>query len=194
MALLNLGPIVDCTEAEGPGRRFAVWTRGCSLRCPGCCNPELLGSRGSPVPAAEVADALAEAADRHDLEGVSFLGGEPTEQPAGLAVVAERARSLGLSVMVFSGYTLHELRERGPEVARLLALTDLLVDGRYVAARRTTTRRFVGSDNQVLHFLTDRYAADDPRLAEPNTVELRVSIGPDGAVYALNGFPVRGTR
>ena len=32
---------VACTEAEGPFRRYALWTRGCSLRCPGCCNPGL---------------------------------------------------------------------------------------------------------------------------------------------------------
>lgn len=192
---LNLGLVVDDTEAEGPGRRFAVWTQGCSIRCPGCCNPELLDPvENDRWPAERLADRLAVAAARHGLEGVSFLGGEPTEQAAGLVVVAERARSLGLSVMLFSGYTLAELRDRGPDTAALLARCDLLVDGRYDARRRTTTRRFIGSDNQVLHFLTDRYRADDPRFGEPNTLELRLRVVDGVPTVQINGFPVRGTR
>ena len=67
-----------------------------------------------------------------------------------------------------------ELREQGPAAARLLAATDLLVDGRYDASRRTLTRRYIGSDNQVLHFLSPRYTPEDPRLHAPNTLELRL--------------------
>ena len=42
------------TEAEGPGRRWALWVQGCPLRCPGCCNPELL-----PLRARDGSDKLA---------------------------------------------------------------------------------------------------------------------------------------
>ena len=40
--VLSVAQIVSCTEAEGPGKRFALWFQGCPLRCPGCCNPEKL--------------------------------------------------------------------------------------------------------------------------------------------------------
>ena len=43
---LSVGQIVASTEAEGPGRRFALWVQGCSLRCEGCCNPHLFAERG----------------------------------------------------------------------------------------------------------------------------------------------------
>lgn len=75
-----------------------------------------------------------------------------------------------------------------PAVAALLAATDLLVDGRYDDARRTTTRRWVGSDNQVMHFLTDRYQPLDPRFHEGNHLEIRLR----GAEITLNGWPVHG--
>ncbi|HGG57662.1 MAG TPA: 4Fe-4S cluster-binding domain-containing protein, partial [Nannocystis exedens] len=43
---LQIAHIVAITEAEGPGRRFALWVQGCSLHCPGCCNPELFAAAG----------------------------------------------------------------------------------------------------------------------------------------------------
>jgi anaerobic ribonucleoside-triphosphate reductase activating protein len=38
---LQVAYSVACTEAEGPFRRHALWLQGCTLACPGCCNPEL---------------------------------------------------------------------------------------------------------------------------------------------------------
>jgi anaerobic ribonucleoside-triphosphate reductase activating protein len=109
--------------------------------------------------------------------------------------VADATQAAGLSVMVYSGFTLAELREEADAaVLRLLAHTDLLVDGRYEQSRRTTQRRFIGSENQVLHFLSGRYAPDDPRLATANTVELRLRVGPGGGLFVLNGWPVHGAR
>ncbi len=124
-----------------------------------------------------------------DVEGVSFLGGEPFAQAAALAAVARAVKAAGRTVMIFSGYTLDEIRAmRSAGADALLALTDLLVDGRYEAARRTTVRRWVGSDNQVMHFLSDRYSPLDPRFHEGNHVEIRLRNGE----ITLNGWPVHG--
>ena len=103
---------------------------------------------------------------------------------------------MGLSVMVYSGFTRASLVARADvDVDRLLAATDLLVDGPYVEAQRTTSRRFIGSDNQVLHRLSTRALAPDPRLAEGNTLELRVVVSPDGRQsLTVNGWPVRGAE
>lgn len=186
-AAIQVAMIVPRTEAEGPGLRYAVWVQGCPLRCVGCCNPEMLAFR--PADRRDP-DELIAAALAAGVEGVSLLGGEPFAQAAGLATLAEGVRARGLSVMVFSGYTLAELRQQGPDAARLLAATDLLVDGRYDASRRTTTRRYIGSDNQVLHFLSPRYTPEDPRLHASNTLELRLR----GGEITLNGWPVLGPR
>jgi anaerobic ribonucleoside-triphosphate reductase activating protein len=185
---LNVALIVPRTTVEGPGTRFALWTQGCPLRCPGCCNPEMLAFLPRQlVPVAEVAAAAVAAG----VEGVTFLGGEPFAQADALAWVAAAVRAAGLSVMVFSGYTLAELLALpGPGPAALLAATDLLVDGRYDEGRRTTRRRFVGSDNQILHFLGSRYHPDDAAFLGPNGLELRLEAG----AVTLVGFPVAGAR
>jgi len=179
---LRLAQIVADTEAEGPGRRFALWVQGCSLRCPGCCNPEMFAAdKGRAADSAELAaQALATAG----LEGVSVLGGEPGEQAEAVADFCERVRAGGLSVMLYSGYTLAELRAR-PGAERLLKAVDLLVDGRYQQSLPETRRRWLGSTNQVMHFLTPRYSLADPRFASANTVELRLTR--DG--LTINGWP-----
>jgi anaerobic ribonucleoside-triphosphate reductase activating protein len=188
---LRVASWVDVTEAEGPGARFALWVQGCTVRCPGCCNPAMLDPAGGrAVSPAEVVREVAAARDR--IEGVTLQGGEPFQQAAPLAEAARALRALGLSVMVFSGYTLEELREaarRDPGVEALLAETDLLVDGRYQRERPERDRRWVGSSNQRFHFLSDRYRPGIERIhpGEPETtVELR--IGGDGRVRR-NGWP-----
>ena len=56
---MAVAQMVPATEAEGPGRRFALWFQGCPLRCPGCCNPEFLPFRGgTPMPVAELVAQL----------------------------------------------------------------------------------------------------------------------------------------
>ncbi len=193
---LNVALAVPCTEAEGPGPRYALWVQGCALRCPGCCNPEFLPfqQRDRRFVDDVVAEML-QAQAQHHIEGISLLGGEPTRQARALRQVAAAARAAGLSVMVFSGYTLAELQAEGDDdVLALLACTDLLVDGRYEEGERTTRRRYIGSDNQVLHFLSDRYQADDARFAEGNTLELRVLIDKGTGALTINGWPVHGAR
>src|SRR2546428_1302271 len=102
---LQVAQIVRRTEAEGPGRRFALWFQGCPLRCPGCCNPEMLRFEGGTrMTVAEVLAQLDQAAREHGVEGITLLGGEPLAHAAGAAVLARAVRRRGLSVMVFSGF------------------------------------------------------------------------------------------
>ena len=186
---LQVAQTVPATEAEGPGVRYALWFQGCPLRCPGCCNPEMLPFQGGTrVSVREVVEQVEAAAREHGVEGITLLGGEPLAHAAGAAALARAVREGGLSVMVFSGYTLEEARGmRDPDVDALLTRTDILVDGPYVRELPDTARRWIGSTNQRIHFLTDRYRADDPCWREPNTLEIRVR----GAELSVNGFPAR---
>jgi anaerobic ribonucleoside-triphosphate reductase activating protein len=186
---LQVAQIVPYTEAEGPGRRFALWFQGCPLRCPGCCNPEMLPFEGGrAIPLGVLVAQIEEAALSHGVEGITLLGGEPLAHAAGAAALARAMRQRGLTVMVFSGHTLEEARRLpDPAVAELLGLTDILVDGPYLRDQPETRRRWIGSANQRIHFLTDRYRDDDPRWLLPNTLEIRLR-GPE---LTVNGFPAR---
>jgi anaerobic ribonucleoside-triphosphate reductase activating protein len=182
---MRLAQIVSCTEAEGPGRRFAVWLQGCPLACPGCCNPEMQPRDGGAERSVdELADALRTARDRFGLDGLTLTGGEPFAQAGEAAELAEHARRVGLGVMAFSGYTRAELVEE-PAAAALLAACDLLVDGPFERARPEPRRRWIGSANQELHFLSSRHDPSDPRFLLPNSVEIRLRRG----AIEVNGWP-----
>lgn len=181
----SIAQIIACTEAEGPGQRFAVWFQGCPLRCPGCCNPEMLPFDASISRSlSTVLDEMKDAVTRWSIEGISLLGGEPFAHVEPATALAEHARSLGLSVMVYSGFTLAELQS-SPSNADLLANIDVLVDGPYLKDQPESTRRWVGSTNQVVHLLTDRYRPDDPCWTKRNTIEIRLR---DNEL-TVNGFP-----
>jgi anaerobic ribonucleoside-triphosphate reductase activating protein len=187
--VLSLAQIVPVTEAEGPGRRFALWFQGCPLRCPECCNPEMLPFSGGTLRSvANVLVDIEKARDADDIEGITLLGGEPLAHAAGAAALARGTQALGLTVMVFTGYTLEQARELpDPAVAALLAHTDILVDGPFVRELPDTKRRWIGSANQQIHFLTDRYRADDPCWRQRNSLEIRLR----GGDLSVNGFPAR---
>lgn len=194
MHWLNLASRLPCTEAEGPGRRAVLWVQGCNKRCRGCCNPAYLQLvERELVSTSSVIDWLANAHCAHDLEGVTFLGGEPMLQAQGLAIVAQDAKSLGLSVMVFSGYTINELNAlQLPGVAHLLRYTDVLVDGPYTENLPENNRRWAGSTNQQFHYFTPRY---DARIETNGDVQrmLEIRLRLDGSVF-INGWPEKVSR
>lgn len=185
--ILPIAQVVPRTEAEGPGVRFAVWFQGCPLRCPGCCNPEFLpfnGGHATPLSA-----LLARLDEAGELEGVSLLGGEPFAHATGAAAFTREVRRRKLGIMVYTGYTLEQIRTSSDSAAHeLLANIDLLVDGPYIREQPETERRWIGSRNQRVHFLTDRYSSDDPCWRQRNTLEVRVR----GGEVSVNGFPAAG--
>jgi len=170
---VRLGIAETCvgTRALGPGLRSVVWVQGCPFSCQGCIAPDWIPSE----PARDVypADLAAELLADRGVSGFTFSGGEPMSQAVGLAQVIRAARQQrDLTLICFTGYRLAELRARpGAGVTDLLGQTDVLIDGRYVAARNDG-RGLRGSTNQRIHYLTGRLAdaaadlADGPRRSE----------------------------
>ena len=178
---MRVAQIVEATEAEGPGVRFALWLQGCPLRCAGCCNPQMLPLAGGVEMSVEAVLNQIDA-----VEGITLLGGEPFAQAGEAARLCDAVRARGLSVMIFTGFTLEELRARHDDATeRMLSACDLLVDGPYDHQRPDGRRRWIGSTNQRMHFLSNRYDPADPVFVSSNTVDIRLC----GGELAVNAWP-----
>lgn len=130
-ALLNLHAFVPVSYVNGPGARAVVWTQGCSRRCEGCRNPlthsHELRTLVDPQRLAAVILAIPA------IQGLTISGGEPAKQPLAAELLCRAVRDGGLSVMVFTGWTLEELRQcRDRAVQVLLGQIDILVDGPFI--------------------------------------------------------------
>lgn len=141
--------------ALGPGKRIAIWTCGCKRRCSQCANPELQEFDSSKEISVEtLADIIRSIAVEHEVNGLTFTGGEPFEQADELAHLLKMVRPVVNDILVFSGYTLDQLRAKGDHDTDLvLANIDALVDGEYIDEQNNgSTLR--GSDNQVFHLFS----------------------------------------
>ena len=97
---------------------------------------------------------ILEAIDENPLlDGVTFSGGEPMCQPEAFYNLAVQVKERGLNIVTYTGFTYEELITMGESnigVKKLMDLTDILVDGRFVLEERDLTLPFRGSANQRL--------------------------------------------
>lgn len=173
------------TRVEGPGFRACLWVQGCSLACPGCAVKSSWPKRGGTWKGVdELADRILK---EQGLEGVTFVGGEPFDQALALSELAQKLRYSGLSVITFTGYRLEDLEARGQkDVMDLLSLSDILIDGPYQRDKPEKMRPWIGSSNQRIHFLTERYRFLEGNLESiKNGLEIRIA---KNGVVRVNGM------
>ena len=148
---LNIAHINICTEAEGPYKRMAIWFQGCNILCRGCCNPELQAIKVAHLMSVQdVVNIALKTKKENGVEGVTFLGGEPTMQE-GLVPLAKALSAVGLGTILFTGNQYENLSED------IKTSMDLIVDGRFEAELLDDERNLVGSKNQRIIYMTKRY-------------------------------------
>jgi anaerobic ribonucleoside-triphosphate reductase activating protein len=177
--VIRLGRVLTGSRANGPGTRDVFWTTGCSIRCPGCINPHFLeAGAGINVGLGAIEDLLRKRCS--DIEGITFSGGEPTDQSDAVTEIAGFAHQLGLSVVIFTGRALHECRHH-PQWCAVLEHCDVLIAGPFEQEHRRRTQPLLGSANQQVHFLTSRYCEQD--LQQTPNLELVIR----GNVISISG-------
>lgn len=184
--MLDLYKIIPQTEVEGPNKRFCIWVQGCKKHCVGCWAKETwefgIGKNYSVEELFQLIKA------QKDIEGVTFLGGEPFEQAENLSKLAKKVKEIGLSVVCFTGYTIEELRNKNSSaITALLENIDLLIDGGFEKENFDLSRPWVGSSNQRYIFLSDVYSPDTIKKYT-NKVEVRISRGGKLEINGMGDF------
>ena len=181
--MVEVFKILKTTQVEGPGKRFCIWVQGCKKHCPDCWAKDTWEfGVGTEYSVAELIEQINEV---QDIEGVTFLGGEPFEQAQELAELSIKIKNLGLSVVCFTGYTLEELHAKNDESVELfLSNMDLLIDGGFEQDKFDLSRPWVGSSNQRYIFLTDFYS---PKIISQYKNKIEARISEDGKLE-INGM------
>lgn len=178
---LRIYKILKNTKVEGPKTRYCIWVQGCSRHCKGCQAKHTWSHSGGKI--VSVSSIIDDIKSQKDIEGVTFLGGEPFEQAEALGVIAEEVQKLGLGVLCFTGGYL-EILKQNPINKKMLDNIDLLIDGPFEVDKLDYSRPWCGSSNQRYHFLTNRYN-EEIFINYKNKVE--VNINKDGIIF-MNGM------
>ncbi|MGN0538725.1 MAG: anaerobic ribonucleoside-triphosphate reductase activating protein [Candidatus Fimenecus sp.] len=146
---LRLAGVIRESVVDGPGWRFVVFSQGCRHNCEGCHNPQTHDFNGGYM--SDVDKIIGEIKKDPLLKGVTLSGGDPFEQAENFSVLAKEVHALGLDVVTYTGYTFEQLykgMEKNEGWRHLLSETDILIDGKFVLAKKSLNCKFRGSTNQ----------------------------------------------
>lgn len=178
---LRVFNILKNTKVEGPETRYCIWVQGCSRHCKGCQAVHTWSHSGGVL--YNVKDIIADIKKQKNIEGVTFLGGEPFEQAEALGIIAKSVKEEGLGVLCFTGSLLEELQQNEKNKT-LLENIDLLIDGAFEIENVDYSRPWCGSTNQRYHFLTKRYNED---IFEKYKNKIEINISKNGDIF-MNGM------
>ncbi len=144
---LRIAGTVNDSIVDGEGIRFTIFTQGCPHNCKGCHNPQTHDFNGGEL--VETSGLLEKIKTNPLLDGVTFSGGEPFCQAETLVELGAGIKSLGLNIVTYTGYTFEELYNSGrSDWHKLLEVTDILIDGKFVLELKDWQTKFRGSSNQ----------------------------------------------
>lgn len=153
---MNFHQYYPVDVVNGPGTRCTLFVSGCVHECPGCYNKSTWRLNSGTLFTQEMENQLID--DLNDprirRQGLSLSGGDPLH-PQNVADILQlvkrvRAECPGKDIWLWTGYQLDELTVAQHEV---VALINVLVDGKFVQAVHDPMLIWRGSSNQVIHYL-----------------------------------------
>lgn len=151
-AIIRVAHVEENTNLLGPYNRFVIWVHGCCFDCPGCLAKNTKEGSYDAISIEELSQRIC----RSECEGITISGGEPFLQALALkSLIIEVRKTRDIGVIVYSGFTLDELKQDN-KMSSLLPEIDILIDGKYIK-ELDDNRAYVGSSNQIIHYLSSRY-------------------------------------
>lgn len=160
---MNYLNIDNCDVANGPGFRVSIWVSGCTLMCPGCHNVAAQNFNAGKLWDEKAKNLLITALSQDFIDGITLTGGHPLEY-ANLPDVYDIVKFVKdhfpkLTIWLYTGYSLKPSDfdnsvdtcwDNGLLRNYILAMCDVVVDGKYIEEERDVTLKWRGSKNQRL--------------------------------------------
>lgn len=125
--ILRLNNILQNSTVNGPDNRFVIWFQGCPFNCEGCFNPNTHSKNGGfDIEISQLANQINQTAN---IRGITLTGGEPLEQTEQISRLLSAIRP-DLDILLFSGYTLDEIKKDAEKI-KILHQIDAALLGRY---------------------------------------------------------------
>jgi anaerobic ribonucleoside-triphosphate reductase activating protein len=156
---MNLHGISKSSRVNGPGKRFVIWTQGCSKGCKNCFNPATWNFEPNLIlDVKEIFELIKES----NVRGVTISGGDPLEQPDELLELLKLLKELDLSsgIILFSGFTWDEINNIGGSTLECLDYVDLLIDGKFEEELKTDIGIRGSSNQNYIYFSSKINAAE----------------------------------
>lgn len=139
--------------AAAPGVALSFFTQGCPHHCLGCHNPETWDFDGGKEFTYEIVDKVIEGLTANGIHrSLCIMGGEPlcpeNEFLTHLLVSTVKEKLPDTSIYIWTGYLYEDLLKRGGRINQIFELSDYLIDGPYIEAKRDITLSLRGSSNQ----------------------------------------------
>lgn len=136
---------------DGEGVRCSLYVSGCLFNCPGCYNRVAQNFHYGKPYTQQLEDQIIQDLSQSYVQGLTLLGGEPfLNTQVCLKLVRRVRKEFGhkKDIWSWSGYTWEELMQESADKLALLNYLDILVDGRFLEAKKDLTLQFRGSSNQ----------------------------------------------
>ena len=171
----------------GPGERVCLWTQGCRKNCFGCTAPELQPDTGPEIDETALARIITAAADRAGCTGLTVSGGDPFEQSPALLKFLSEVRERFSDILVYTGYTIAEIRrgDAGEAGTECLRYIDVLIDGRYIDSLNKPGLALRGSENQKIIFLSPEKETDYREYMKGGKILETFTHGPTAVVTGI---------
>ena len=139
MSIIYINSIMgNPSLCDGIGYRTVLFLQGCDIHCKGCQNQSTWDmAKGTATDVLELANELREKCFNKEL---TITGGEPLMQVEALLELLEELKDFDICL-----YTGHQLNEVPKEILQYLKYIKV---GPFIQEFKTTTKPFVGSNNQ----------------------------------------------
>jgi len=125
----------------GPGKRVAVWTQGCSIRCKGCMSKHTW--KFDLTKKVEI-DQFVKSLREYGSTSITISGGEPFEQRNFYFFLKALRKNGFEDILVYSGFRYRDIKKKFKEC---LYLIDVLISEPFELGNESE-KLFKGSENQ----------------------------------------------
>lgn len=156
---MNYSKYYPIDVLNGEGTRCTLFVSGCEHACKGCYNQSTWSPDAGELFTEQLADQIIKDLNdpRIKRQGLSLSGGDPLH-PANVEEILKlvqrvKKECVDKDIWLWTGYKLAELNAQQQQI---IALVDLLVDGKFEQTLADPSLKWRGSSNQEIHFLTEK--------------------------------------